>query len=226
MYLKWIGRQGEAVIAHHDPKARFFLNGVKHRLRATLANKCLRDRPTIIVDIRLFLGVRFGSCTPNRKECTPMSLSDAKIRNAKPKVKPYKIADGDGLFLLITPAGGKYWRLKYYFGGKEKLLALGVYPSVTLADARARRDAASRLIAAGTDPSQAKQEAKRAVIQEQQNTFEAVAREWHTNRLVKWTPKYAKKMLRRLEMYVFPKLGPQPIAAISPQDMLSVMPHD
>jgi integrase len=152
-----------------------------------------------------------------------MSLSNAKIRNAKPKEKPYKLADGDGLFLLITPAGGKYWRLKYHFGGKEKLLALGVYPNVMLADARARRGEASRLLAAGTDPSQAKQEAKRAMIQDQQNTFEVVAREWHKNRLVKWTPKYAKKTLRRLEMYVFPKLGPRPIAAISAQEMLSVM---
>jgi hypothetical protein len=123
-----------------------------------------------------------------------MSLSEAKIRNAKPKVKPYKLADGEGLFLLVTAAGSKYWRLKYYIGGKEKLLALGVYPSVTLADARAKRADARRLLAAGTDPSQTKKEAKRAVIQEQQNTFECVAREWHTNRSVKWTPNYAKKM--------------------------------
>jgi integrase len=152
-----------------------------------------------------------------------MSLSEAKIRNAKPNVKPYKLADGEGLFLLVTPAGSKYWRLKYYIGGKEKLLALGVYPSVTLANARAKRADARRLLAAGADPSQTKKEAKRAVIQEQQNTFESVACEWHNNRSVKWTPKYAKRTLRRLEMHVFPKLGTQPVAAISPQELLSVM---
>jgi hypothetical protein len=80
------------------------------------------------------------------------SLSDAKARNAKPKPKPYKISDGDGLFLLVKPSGSKYWRLKYFFAGKEKLLALGVYPDVTLADARERRAQARKVLAAGKDP--------------------------------------------------------------------------
>ena len=79
----------------------------------------------------------------------PTSLSDAKARNAKPRPKPYKISDGEGLFLLIMPSGSKYWRLKYFFAGKEKLLALGVYPEVTLADARERRAQARKVLAAG-----------------------------------------------------------------------------
>ena len=99
----------------------------------------------------------------------PISLSDAKVRNAKPKPKPYKIADGEGLFLLVTPSGGKYWRLKYFFAGKEKLLALGVYPDVTLADARERRAQARKVLAAGRDPGEAKKEAKRlAILEERQ----------------------------------------------------------
>lgn len=157
------------------------------------------------------------------KARTPMPLSNATIRNAKPKEKPYKLADREGLFLLVTPTGGKYWRLKYYFGGKEKLLALGVHPTITLADARTRCSDARRLLATGIDPSQAKQEAKRAVIEEQHNTLESVAREWHKSRLVNWTPGYSKNTLSRLEMHIFPKLGARPIAAISAQEMLSVM---
>jgi integrase len=153
----------------------------------------------------------------------PMSLSDAKARNAKARPKPYKIADGEGLFLLVTPAGGKYWRLKYFVGGKEKLLAVGVYPEVTLADAREKCAAARRLLAAGTDPAEAKREAKRLFLQKQDNTFELIAREWHRNRLGKWTPLHARKTLKRLESYVFPKLGQRPVAEISPAELLSVM---
>jgi len=152
-----------------------------------------------------------------------MSLSDAKVRNVKPRTKPYKIADGEGLFLLVTPAGGKYWRLKYYFADKEKLLALGVYPEVTLADARERRAHARKVLAAGNDPGEAKREAKRIVIQKHANTFEVVAREWHQNRLEKWTPGHAKKILKRLETHVFNRIGTRPIADISTAELLSVM---
>src|SRR5438067_6130469 len=107
-----------------------------------------------------------------------MSLSDARVRNAKPRTKPYKIADGEGLFLLVTPSGSKYWRLKYFFAGKEKLLALGVYPEVTLADARDRRAEARKVLAAGDDPGEVKKEVKRQVTLRYANVFEAVAREW------------------------------------------------
>jgi len=100
-----------------------------------------------------------------------MSLSDVKVRNAKPRTKPYKIADGEGLFLLVTPSGSKYWRLKYFFQGKEKLLALGVYPEITLADARERRAQARKLLAQGTDPGDAKKDSKRLQALRSENTF-------------------------------------------------------
>ena len=126
---------------------------------------------------------------PNRrKKYTPMSLSDAKVRNAKPRAKPYKIADGEGLFLLIMPGGSKYWRLKYSFAGKEKVLALGVYPGVNLRVARERRAQARELLAAGSDPGEAKKEAKRLVIFNSVNAFEVVAREWFEKRKHEWAP--------------------------------------
>src|ERR1700730_860436 len=108
----------------------------------------------------------------------PMSLSDAKVRSAKPRAKPYKIADGEGLFLLITPAGGKYWRLKYFFAGKEKLLALGIYPDVSLSDARDGRAQARKVLAAGNDPGEAKKEAKRLAVSKSGHAFEVIAREY------------------------------------------------
>ena len=107
----------------------------------------------------------------------PHALSDTAVRNAKPKAKPYKMSDGEGLFLLITPSGAKYWRLKYFFAAREKLLALGVYPDVTLADARERRAQARKVLAAGNDPGEAKKEAKRLLIDKHTHTFEAVASE-------------------------------------------------
>ena len=105
-----------------------------------------------------------------------MSLSDAKVRNAKPRKKPYKIADGEGLFLLIAPSGSKYWRLRYFLDGKEKLLALGVYPGITLADARDQRAQARKQLAAGNDPGEARKEIKRQVVLKSANAFETVAR--------------------------------------------------
>ncbi len=153
----------------------------------------------------------------------PTCLSDAKARNATAKPKPYKIADGDGLFLLVTPAGGKYWRLKYFFAGKEKLLALGVYPDVSLSDARERRGQARKVLASGNDPGEVKRESKRVLIEKNEQTFEVVAREWHENRLSKWTPEHAKKILKRLQAHVFPRIGTRPIADITAADLLSVM---
>jgi integrase len=153
----------------------------------------------------------------------PTSLSDAKVRNSRPRTKPFKIADGEGLFLLIMPSGSKYWRLKYFFAAKEKTLALGVYPEVSLANARERRAQARKVLAAGNDPGETKKEAKRLLIQKQENTFEVVAREWHENRLSKWTPQHAKKILKRLETHVFPRIGTRPIADIATSELLSVM---
>ena len=153
----------------------------------------------------------------------PTSLSDAKARNAKPGTKPYKVADGEGLFLLITPSGGKYWRLKYFFGGKEKLLALGVYPDVNLAEARERRAQARKVLAAGNDPGEAKKEAKRLAIFKNANAFEVIAREWFEKRKHEWASITADVALDRLETHILPKLGPRPIADITAPEVLAML---
>lgn len=153
----------------------------------------------------------------------PKSLSDAAVRNAKPKTKPYKLADGDGLFLLVMPTGSKYWRLRYYFSGKEKLLALGVYPDVPLADARERRTQAKKILAAGNDPGAAKKQAKRLATLKAANTFEAIAREWYDHRKHEWAPKTAGMVLDRLERHILPTLSKRPIAEINAPEVLAVL---
>ena len=152
-----------------------------------------------------------------------MQLTDVKIRNAKPAEKPYKLSDGGGLFLYMHPAGGKYWRLKYRYAGKEKQLALGVYPVVGLSDARERRAEARRLLAAGKDPGDAKKEAKRLVIANSENTFEIIAREWHETNKHRWVPKHSANVLKRLEGDIFPKLGKRPINDITAPDLLTAL---
>jgi len=153
----------------------------------------------------------------------PMSLSDAKARNAKPKAKPYKIADGEGLFLLVTPSGSKYWRLKYFFAGKEKLLALGVYPDVTLADARDRKANARKVLAAGNDPAEVKKEAKREAVLRSANAFESVAREWFEKRKHQWAASSADLALARLETHILPKLGDRPVAEINAPEVFAML---
>lgn len=151
-----------------------------------------------------------------------MLLNDVKIRNAKPEAKPYKLFDGDGMFLLIK-SSGKYWRFKYRFAGKEKLLALGVYPDVTLAEARERRIQARKVLTAGNDPGEVKKEAKRLNVLKSENTFEVIAREWYEVRKHEWVTGYADKMMLRMERHVFPKLGRRPIADINAPELLSVL---
>jgi integrase len=153
----------------------------------------------------------------------PKSLSDARARNAKTKTTPYKIADGEGLFLLIMPSGSKYWRLKYFFAGKEKVLALGVYPEVSLADARERRVQARKVIAFGNDPGEVRKEAKRAETLKYANAFEVVAREWFEKRKHEWASSSAKTMLARLEQHILPTLGAKPIADITAPDVLAML---
>jgi integrase len=153
----------------------------------------------------------------------PKCLSDTAVRNAKPKAKPYKMSDGEGLFLQVMPSGSKYWRFKYSFAGKEKLLAFGVYPDVTLSDARDRRAKARRILAGGGDPGEVKKEAKRLLAERQASTFEDIAREWHQNRSDKWTPVYAKKMFKSVERHLLSKVGTRPIADITTQELLTAM---
>ena len=114
------------------------------------------------------LGVRVGIA---KRRYPHMKLNKKACDNAKPKEKPYKLADGGGLYLQVTPQGGLYWRLKYRFAGKEKLLALGTYPLISLADAREKRDTAKKQLVAGIDPSSAKQEEKRQNVLNAENTF-------------------------------------------------------
>ena len=144
-------------------------------------------------------------------------LTDTTVRTAKPADKPYKLFDGGGLFLLVTPAGGKLWRLKYRHGGKEKGLSLGAYPVITLKAARERAMDARRLLADGVDPSQHKAKAAGA------HSFEAIAREWHAKFAPTWTAAHSARIITRLELNVFPWIGARPIGEIAAPELLAVL---
>ncbi len=151
---------------------------------------------------------------------------DVIYRNAVAREKPYKITDGGGLFMLVKPSGGKYWRLAYRFGGKEKNLSLGVYqgsPHVSLIEARAEREKAKVLLRQGIDPGQEKQLTLKARELNAANTFEAVAREWHENKLSSWTEQYGVNVLTRLSVDIFPEVGKRPIRDIEPPEMLAAI---
>lgn len=152
-----------------------------------------------------------------------MPLTDTSIRNAKPRPKPYKLADGKGLFLQVTPNGGKWWRLKYRFDGKEQLLSCGVYPDTSLAKAREKCDAARKLLADGINPSEHRKAVKASRITQNANSFEVIAREWHAKYAPTWAPSHSDKIIRRLERDVFPWLGDKPVASITPPDLLKIL---
>lgn len=152
-----------------------------------------------------------------------MALNDITIKNAKPKEKQYKIADGEGMYLLVNKSGGKYWRLKYRINGKEKVLALGTYPTTSLLEAREKRLEAKKQLADGVDPSQEKKLAKLTQQIDAENNFESVARKWHEHQKQGWTEKHAKYVLRRLEADIFNKIGFRAIKEITPPELLSVL---
>lgn len=152
-----------------------------------------------------------------------MKLNARQVEASKAKDKPYKLADGGGLYLLVNPNGTKYWRLKYRVSGKEKLLAVGVYPNVTLADARVKREDAKRVLAAGGDPGLEKQEEKRAKVMAITNSFEKLAREWHEHKRPTWSKGYADDILEYLRKDIFPYIGKRAITDIKPMDMLAVL---
>jgi integrase len=152
-----------------------------------------------------------------------MKLTNIQCQSAKPAEKPKRIADGAGMYLEIMPNGSKYWRLKYRHGGKEKRLALGVYPEVSLADARGKRDAARKLLQNGIDPAAARQEEKRQGRLDAENTFESVAREWQEHQKARWTEQYGVYLLRRLELDIFPEIGNRPINTITAPQLLDTM---
>ncbi|MHB1350046.1 MAG: tyrosine-type recombinase/integrase [Desulfobulbaceae bacterium] len=149
-------------------------------------------------------------------------LTETKVRTVKPTEKSQKLFDGWGLYLLVTPTGGKLWNLKYRFEGKEKKLSLGAYPDVSLAEARLKRDHARTLLANGADPSDTKK-AQKAAGAEETETFEIIAREWHAKFSPSWAASHADKILRRFELYTFPWIGAKPIKSISAPELLSVL---
>ena len=150
-----------------------------------------------------------------------MALSAIQIKSAKATDKPIKLSDGGGLFLLVQPNSAKYWRLAYRFAGKQKTLALGVYPDVSLLDARNRRDDARKLLADGIDPGENKKATKAAGANRAANSFEVVAREWHGKFSPGWAATHSSKIIRRLEENIFPWLGARPIAEITAPELLT-----
>jgi len=152
-----------------------------------------------------------------------MPITELRIKGLKPADKPIKLADGGGMFLLVTPQGQRYWRLKYRFGGKEKLLALGVYPDVTLKEARAKRDDAKKLLANGVDPGDVKKAQKASTLEGGENSFEAVAREWFARNESGWAKTHSSKILRRLEKDVFPYIGAKPLDSLTAPALLTVV---
>lgn len=152
-----------------------------------------------------------------------MKLTDMACKAAKAKEKPYKKFDGGGLYLEVMPNGNKLWRLKYYFLGKEKRLSLGTYALVSLAEARESREKAKKLILQGIDPSVAREDNKRRATRDANNTFEAVALEWHGKQGGRWTPDTAEKIRGYLKNNIFPYIGTRPIAEIDPPELLDVL---
>lgn len=151
-----------------------------------------------------------------------MALVDTTVRKAKAEEKPYKLSDEKGLYLLINPNGAKLWRYKYRVDGKEKLLALGAYPDVTLSNAREKRDEARKLLANGQDPSEVKKAQKASRLERAANSFEVVARRWHGKGEAKWSVSYSKKVMQMLERDLFPWLGGKPVADLEAPEFLAV----
>ncbi len=151
-----------------------------------------------------------------------MALTNVAVQGAKPKAKRYILKDEKGLYLEVSPSGGKWWRLRYWIAGRENRLSLGTFPEVSLAQARARRDDARKLLAEGQDPS-ATRKAEKAEAQAGGETFELVALEWFERFRSKWTEPHAGRILTRLKKDVFPFIGSRPIHEINAPELLSAM---
>lgn len=154
-----------------------------------------------------------------------MPLTDTQLRNAKAAQKDYTLNDGQGLSVLITTKGGKWWRYRYRYAGKPKLLSFGTYPEVSLVEARARREDARKLLAQDppVDPSEVKKTQKQAIYGKHENSFEAVTREWAESYFVNKSASHKERTLRRLEVYIFPWLGNKPIADITAPEVLQAV---
>lgn len=152
-----------------------------------------------------------------------MALTVAQVKNAKPKEKAYKLADDRGLYLLINPNGSKLWKLKYRFAGIEKKLSLGAFPEVRLADARDAREEARKQMTNNIDPGVLKNSVKRSRKLAAENSFEAIAREWHAKFTPKWTKEHGERILIRLEQNIFPWVGKRPITEVTAPEILSAL---
>lgn len=152
-----------------------------------------------------------------------MKLNDIQLKNLHPQEKIYRVFDGQGLYIEVNPNGSKYWRLKYRIHNKERRLALGVYPEVSLKEARRKKDEARKLIADHIDPSKEKKRKKVISLEREANTFEAIAREWYELRKDNWKKRYAEEVINRLESDIFPFLGEYPIKDIEPPLLLTVI---
>lgn len=152
-----------------------------------------------------------------------MPVNDMQIRRAKPEAKTYTLSDGAGLSILIEPNVSKSWRFRYRFAGKPKMISLGVYPTVSLAEARLRRDEARKQLSEGRNPSEVRKEQKLALKAENVNSFEAIATEWHTLKSAKWSASYASGVMTAFENDIFPFIGHRPIDEIKPLELLIVL---
>jgi integrase len=150
-----------------------------------------------------------------------LPLTDLQVRKARAQTKPVLLFDGGGLFLLVTPTGGKLWRLKYRFGNTERRLAIGTYPEISLAEARQRREDARAQVAHGIDPGAARKAQK--VAEAAMGTFEAIAREWFERFTPTWTPGHAVTIVSRMERDLFPWIGKRPIGEIKAPELLAVL---
>lgn len=152
-----------------------------------------------------------------------MSLTATAVRNAKPAAKTQRLFDGGGLYLEVSPKGGKWWRFKYRFAGKEKRLSLGTYPDISLKEAREKRDAERKLLRAGIDPGEQRKRARAERRTSHENSFEAVAREWFAKHEPGWSPTHSEKIIRRLDRDLFPWLGTRPISDINAPELLAAL---
>ncbi|HFI7574727.1 TPA: tyrosine-type recombinase/integrase [Escherichia coli] len=152
-----------------------------------------------------------------------MPLNDMQIRRAKPEAKAYTLGDGQGLSLLVEPNGSKSWRFRYRYAGKPKMISLGVYPTITLAEARARRDEARKIVAEGKNPSEVRKEQKLALRIQSENAFEKIAREWHQMKSAKWSAGYASDIIEAFQNDIFLYVGTRPVGEIKPLELLNVL---
>jgi len=154
-----------------------------------------------------------------------MPLTDTQIRSAKPEKKALKLFDGGGLYLEVAPSGGRWWRLKYRFGGKEKRISLGVYPAVGLKEARERREQAKKMLSQGIDPSANRKAVKAAERATTGAAYEVVAREWFAKYSAGWTESNSVKVLARQVNYIFPFIGGRPVTEIKAPELLEALRH-